>query len=666
MKKRLAEVKQQVSKRRKTAEQQSSGLQSDGQHAHQPQGRPQSGPKVSTQTYQQPSNEGSKRFEGFSISDLLFVEVFAGSARLSKTAKDFGFQVLPIDKTTSRATQIFIAQYDLADPDSLQQLIDLLHNERHRVVAVHLAPACGTASKAREKKLTKLAAQGFKIPVPLRSQQKPMGLDNLSGLDKVRTEAANQVYEATAAIMSVCLELDIACSVENPENSLFWFYPDIEKVMQLAKGHSVSFHNCMHGGSRNKLTKWWATKSIYESLCSFCDNTHKHAGWNPQPVGTKLTFPTASEAAYPFLLCKRVMALVLNYALQEGALNPETLQTQLPQTANTSHRWILDMLPKGKKLKPLVSEFQHYLLFLNTLDAEPELSEFFLAQPKDSRLVQRQIQWGRLRVDGHAENKNFFWEVDSKSTQLSEVAAKFWDQGEAVFQAELCTIGIPREPWDFLQRAVAAGHPRTLALHLNAEVIDMLRDNFEGEPCVLVKKRAAFLMKWTKRCSQLEVEERELHNSLEPHLQKVLAGKRLLLLQEILEDLEYPDKSLVRDIQKGFTLSGWLPKSGVFPAFTKRPSHSMEAAMKLAKGVNHSICKQVNPTGEDMLESEVWKQTEEEIAKGWTWLDEDCDLEKKLLAKRFGLQQGEKIRLIDDLMIAQLVVSTELVEQVSG
>ena len=132
--------------------------------------------------------------------------------------------------------------------------------------------------------------------------------------------------------------------------------------------------------------------------------------------------------------------------------------------------------------------------------------------------------------------------------------------------------------------------------------------------------------------------ERELHNSLEPHLQKVLAGKRLLVLQEILEDLEYPDKSLVSDIKKGFALTGWLPKSGVFPATTKRPSHSMEAAMRLAQGVNHSICKQVNPTGEDTLEFEVWRQTEEEISKDWTWIDENCDLERKLLAKRFGLQ----------------------------
>ena len=39
------------------------------------------------------------------------------------------------------------------------------------------------------------------------------------------------------------------------------------------------------------------------------------------------------------------------------------------------------------------------------------------------------------------------------------------------------------------------------------------------------------------------------------------------------------------------------------------------------------------------------------VREGWTWLDSHCDLKTKLLAKRFGLQQGEKVRLIDDCTI---------------
>ena len=72
------------------------------------------------------------------------------------------------------------------------------------------------------------------------------------------------------------------------------------------------------------------------------------------------------------------------------------------------------------------------------------------------------------------------------------------------FPAELCTMGIPRDPWDFLARAIEVGHPRSLAIHLNEEVTNMLQQNFAGDLHSLVKERAAYLMKWTNRCKELE------------------------------------------------------------------------------------------------------------------------------------------------------------------
>ena len=201
-------------------------------------------------------------------------------------------------------------------------------------------------------------------------------------------------------------------------------------------------------------------------------------------------------------------------------------------------------------------------------------------------------------------------------------------------QAELCTMGVPRDPWDFLQRAVEVGHPRSMAIHLSQ--------------FLLVKQRAAFLVKWTSRCKEQEAEETKLHQSLEPYLQEVLAGKRLLVFQEMLDDVGYPDRNLVRDICNGFRLTGWLEKSNVFPAALKRPMHNVESEKKTAKGISHSIIKQVGAAGDPDLEAEVWRQTNEEVEKGWTWFDETCEPLDKLLAKRFGLQQGEKVWLIDD------------------
>ena len=404
----------------------------------------------------------------------------------------------------------------------------------------------------------------------------------------------------------------------------------------------------MHGGTRNKKTRWWATQDVFYPLTAFCDGKHKHATWNPVAIGGNLTFPTAEEAAYPILLCKRIVALLVQYAVSHDAERPETLEEEIPKTANTAHRWIMDMLPKGKKMRPLVSEFQAYCSFLSEPALEPKNNSFFKQQPKGSRVIHRQLQWGKIRVDG----TTVFWQTETKETELDDKnLQEFFDLEGEQFQAELCTAGIPREPWDFVAQAVKAGHPRSMSLHLNQEIMEMLRENFEKAPHVVVKERAQFFKFWSQRCKELESKEKALHEKLEPHLRHVLQGKRLLVFKEMLEFFNYPDKTLVDDIIKGFPLSGWLPKSNVFPVGLKRPAQSTEAALKVAKGINGGICKQVDASGDPELAEEVWKQTQEELSNRWTWLDEECETSKHLLAKRFGLRQGEKVRLIDDCTI---------------
>jgi hypothetical protein len=196
----------------------------------------------------QNSSCGVTKFSGKCVEDLLFVEIFAGTARLSKVARDTGFQALPIDKTTARASQIFIAQYDLTEPESLQAIIDILTTEKDRILAVHLAPACGTASRAREKKLTSFAKRGFKIPGPLRSQKQPMG--------KVRTETANLVYAATAKLIEVCHNLQILCSVETRKLFVLVFssnYSDHRKNWWT----QCVIPQLYAWRSSKQATKWW-------------------------------------------------------------------------------------------------------------------------------------------------------------------------------------------------------------------------------------------------------------------------------------------------------------------------------------------------------------------------------------------------------------------------
>ena len=124
-----------------------------------------------------------------------------------------------------------------------------------------------------------------------------------------------------------------------------------------------------------------------------------------------------------------------------------------------------------------------------------------------------------------------------------------------------------------------------------------------------------------------------------------------MVFKEMLQQFDYPDKTLVDEIIRGFPLSGWLLKSNFSQVGLKRPAQCTEAALKVAKGINGGICKQVETNGDPELAEEVWKQTQGELSDRWTWLDEECDTPKHLLAKRSGLRQGAKVRLISECTI---------------
>jgi hypothetical protein len=91
---------------------------------------PNNGVKDSV-TYQ--NAKGDPKFQGKTLQDLLFVEMLAGTARLAKIARDQGIGILPVDKTSERASQIFVANYDVTNPEEFQDLVALLETEKDRV-----------------------------------------------------------------------------------------------------------------------------------------------------------------------------------------------------------------------------------------------------------------------------------------------------------------------------------------------------------------------------------------------------------------------------------------------------------------------------------------------------------------------------------------------------
>ena len=598
-------------------------------------------------------------FAGVDVSQLIFIEVFAGRARLSKVVRDAGFQAMPIDKTAERSSQIHVCLRDFTAADEFNQVLEFISANHDRITWVHCAPACGTASQARNRPLPNLEAAGYKVAKPLRSLQHIYGLPGLQGLDKLRTEQANIVYDNTATLIRHAAQYNIQCSLENPTNSLFWQFPSIMQLMLDKPGYDVIFDNCCHGGARKKSTRWWALHAWFHSLAVLCDDQHVHASWRPVKQNGRLVYPTAEEAAYPILLCERLAQVLLDKALAFGATNPGTLPDQVPSTP--MHRFLLDMLPRGKRYKPLVSCYQHYILVIH-LPHEDPLQVAGL--PKGCKPQARRMMTGvELRAEHDKFNDSdkfhgFFFTVSAKRILEDQLKG---ESGSYSFGATTC--GVPREPMDFVEKAVEVGHPRSMAIHLSSEVTRVLEANLFSNPHKIALKRVRFFKKRTTRAEELREQEAALKQNMPLHLSKLLAAKRLKLFEEMLEDCGFPDAKLVADISHGFKLTGWLNQTGIFPRHTKRPQFSVETLRKLAKGLNKSIISQLQSSGfEDDIVKKTWELTKEEVDAGYIWEDHAND-KWSCLAKRFGLVQKEKIRMIDDCTVGGLNKTIGVVEK---
>ena len=151
------------------------------------------------------------------MNALLCIELCAGCARLSATLYARGFKVMAIDQKQNRHKQLHATiALDLAIDEAVQYLKSLLR-QPGVVLFLHCAPPCGTASRARERKLSwRLRAAGVREPKPLRSGLHPEGLPHLRSTDLKRVQTANAIYRNICILLRAAHEVGALISVENP------------------------------------------------------------------------------------------------------------------------------------------------------------------------------------------------------------------------------------------------------------------------------------------------------------------------------------------------------------------------------------------------------------------------------------------------------------------
>ena len=131
------------------------------------------------------------------IEQLFMLEIFAGAAVLTAVAKQAGFaSSIAIDKVRKAGARSTIFQLDLTVPRDRALLEQWLASDL--IAWVHLAPVCGTASKARNIRRFAGDLQ------PLRSSEHPEGIPGLSQRDSQRVAIATDLFLMPASFF-ICV-----------------------------------------------------------------------------------------------------------------------------------------------------------------------------------------------------------------------------------------------------------------------------------------------------------------------------------------------------------------------------------------------------------------------------------------------------------------------------
>ena len=177
----------------------------------------------------------------------------------------------------------------------------------------------------------------------------------------------------------------------------------------------VTCHNCARGGTRDKLTCLATSVVWFDASALRCDKQQSHEPWTPVVVNSKVHYPTHSEAAYPETLCERMASILLAIVVSQGAIVAPTFPQHVQVHNKTLNRVVLGALPRGKNVKPLLSEFGTYINVIVSAQSDESLKSFVGTLPTGSNMQSRltQLRSGSKRRCWPTSlwNLNVMWDV---------------------------------------------------------------------------------------------------------------------------------------------------------------------------------------------------------------------------------------------------------------
>ena len=526
--------------------------------------------------------------EGVLASSLVCIEVFCGKAQLSKSLRKLSFQTFSIDHKTLK--NVPILKLDLNSEWDVKLLMDLI--SQARVLYVHFAPPCGTASAAQSIRLSK-KRHG---PPPLRSLRRPMGLGKLRAIDKERVRLANRLYETTCNLIAMLDAQGIGWSVENPASSLMWVTTPFQELARRVarRFYGLTFDTCMFGAPRMKHTALWTNVSNLQALSVKCDGNHTHEAWGK--VGNQ--FATALECAYNKQLSDSWASCIQQFALDRKVVFPPLVLADVDSKGSAMrtnyNKAVMGSQPRGNKLPPVMTD----LLQGQSVDitAHPEVQRL----PQGSRLPNTSTFPAGSRLLRHVNVSG--GERDGADNDIDKITA---------------IIGFPRTPADYLAEVITLQNPHNMDILLDDGMVEAISLQLDGGSSKLRCQRIAWAKHVNQLSGSLRGQEVELHKSMPLHLQAVLATKRLKLFEKLLEESHYKDSKVAGEMAAGFSLVGWAPESGVFESKVRPPTMHQDTLRKMSASFSARAIASLKSSGDAMQDLEP---VESNAEGGRCWL----------------------------------------------
>ena len=537
----------------------------------EPHCMPASRPDISSS---EPEPSGQSSNQGVPRRRLV-LELCAGSAQLSRCFIEAGYDCLPVDHKQNRFHSFAkVCNLSLTEQSTWDYLEGVVRD--HHVDYVHIAPPCGTCSAARQIQTAP------SDPKPLRSEQYPMGLPNLTSADANRVRAANAIYIGMAAFVTFLTALKVLWSIENPGNSWLWKLPCMVPIVKL--GSFYLFDACVYGGERKTLKCFLSNIKSFVHLCQRCNGGHPHKPFGKirRPDGSTY-FATKEEAAYPRALCIQIVHLV---SMELGLPLPN-----LQPRASEEPKQSLAKQPRGRRVLPVVPEFACIL----------EMDLDFLPQVDSKRCLLRNV--------GQAPAGSKLLAPSKLNLEVGSVSLVEESTSPIRFKV---SIGVFHSPEEFVAKALDTVHPFD-RLDVLPDVVK--RKMFEAlvrGPAWVQQSRATWLG-WARQSAD---QEKAVHAELEPGVAKVLVGKRLCLLERIAGSLGWPDSGLFNELREGFSLVGSHSHTRVFERDIRPPAITLQELKKSFVFMRPALIGKVASSRPSELDRELWQKTMEEVQEG--------------------------------------------------